>query len=195
MPWKRGMCEAWRLTGEHPFLCRANEACSRPARRYSRSSPAQPSPAPARPRPSPAQPPAVGWGRGARMVLTREHLPTATYRSHSVGGNNESDTQPGWAAAAPYTCHQCVMGMAAVTVRLHVQETCEVSQTAPSHPPSCPCPWVSFESFLRLTTLWLASSPGVLLGGGKRKSLGENWKKSIPSPESACVGSSALKIV
>lgn len=185
MPWKRGMCEAWRLTGEHPFLCRANEACSRPARRYSRSSPAQPSPAPCR-----------GVGSGCENgAHTRAPSNCDLPQPQCQGKQWITDTQPGWAAAALYTCHQCVMGMAAVTVRLHVQETCEVSQTAPSHPPSCPCPWVSFGSFLRLTTLWLASSPGVLLGGGKRKSLGENWKKSIPSPESACVGSSALKIV
>lgn len=65
MPWKRGMCEAWRLTGEHPFLCRANEACSRPARRYSRSSPAQPSPAPAQPSPAPCRGVGSGCENGA----------------------------------------------------------------------------------------------------------------------------------
>lgn len=97
---------------------------------------------------------------------------------------------------------------------LHVSPTCHMTWLLPwwgsmfrkcvkSHrrhpaiPPSYPCPWMYFESFLLLTTLWLASSLGVLLEGGWRKitwgKLKNKWR--IPSPVSVCVGSSALRIV
>ena len=58
----------------------------------------------------------------------------------------------------------------------------------PAAPTSYPYPWMYFQSFLLLTTLWLASSQGALLEGkGKKITWGKLKKMKYTIPR-VCMG-------